>query len=75
MKKDKTINPKKHITIVQMKKLLLTAAVALVSLLASAQSLTLEYNNSGDRKRLAGEERSVVAISEGGSSLQSIMEE
>ena len=37
-----------------------------------AQSLSIEYNNSGDRNRLAAEERGVTAVSEGGSLLQAV---
>ena len=39
---------------------------------ASAQSLSLEYNNAGDRKRLAAEERGSTAVSEGSSLLQTV---
>lgn len=44
--------------------------IALVSSHASAQTLSLEYNNAGDRKSLAGEERGGTNVSENTSVLQ-----
>lgn len=53
-----------------MKRILIITTLLLFSFDASAQSLSLEYNNAGDRKWLAGEERGGTNVSENTSVLQ-----